>query len=144
MSADVGKIEGPTAAADILSGFQTFAATTAATTLITIPAGRTWVGTISVSVACQNAAANAATAQATGVVTTAGAGVTPAAGSYFRCDALAGANVAAGLVGDSGDNFLSSPFTVAAPVGNSVTVQVAATVSGSSGQVSASAIGALQ
>jgi hypothetical protein len=144
MSADVGKVETPTAAADILSGFQTFAATTAATTVITVPAGRTWVGTVSVSVACQNAGANAATAQATGVVSVAGAGVTPAAGNYFRCDALAGANVAAGTVGDSGDNFLSSPFAVVAPVGNSVTVQAAATITGSGGQVSASAIGALQ
>lgn len=131
-------------AANVLSGFQTFAATTAATTVITIPAGRTWRGTVSISVACQNAGANAATAQATGLVTTAGAGVIPAAGSYFRCDALAGANVAAGTVGDSGDNFLSSPFTVVAPAANPVTIQATATVTGSGGQVSVTATGALE
>ena len=129
---------------DILDGLQTFAATAAATTVITVPAGRTWTGTIAISCACQNAGANAATAQATGIVSTAGAGVLPAAGNYLRCDALAGANVAAGTVGDSGDNFLSSPFTVVAPLGNAVTVQAAATVAGSGGQVSVSAIGALQ
>lgn len=130
--------------ADILDGLQTFAATTAATTVITVPAGRTWVGTIAISCACSNAGANAVAAVATGVVSTAGAGVIPAAGSYLRCDAQAGANVAAGTVGDSGDNFLSSPFQVVAPVGNAVQVQATATIAGTAGQVSVSAIGALQ
>lgn len=131
-------------AATITDGFQTFAATTGATTVVAVPAGRTWNGTITITCACQNAGANAATAQATGVVSTAGAGVTPAAGNYIRCDALAGANVAAGTVGDSGDNFTSVPFTVVAPAGNPVQIQAAATITGSGGQVSVSAIGALQ
>jgi hypothetical protein len=131
-------------AADILAGFQTFAATTAATTVITVPAGRTWVGTVSISVACSNAGANAVAAVATGLVTTAGAGATPAAGSYLRCDAQAGANVAAGTVGDSGDNFLSSPFILVAPTGNAVTLQATATIAGTAGQVSVTAVGTLQ
>lgn len=144
MSTSGGKPEVPTAAADILDGFITGNATAGAANLIVVPAGRTWTGTITISCACQNAGANAAVAQATGVVSTAGAGVTPAAGSWLRCDALAGANVAAGTVGDSGDNFLSSPFTVVAPQGNAVQVQAAITITGSGGQVSVSAVGALQ
>lgn len=128
---------------NILDGFQTFAATTAATTVITVPAGRTWSGVVSVNCACQNAGANAVTAQATGVVSVAGAGATPAAGNYMRVTALAGANVAAGTVGDSGANSQSIPLVVVAPGGNAVTVQCAATVAGSSGEVNVSAVGAL-
>lgn len=140
---DLETSAGGPAAADVLDGFQTFAATGGPTTVITVPQGRTWSGTVTISCATQNAGANAVTGQATGVVSTAGAGVTPVAGNYLRCDALAGANVAAGTVGDSGDNFLSSPFVVVAPVANAVTVQATATIAGSGGQVSVSAIGNL-
>lgn len=130
--------------ADIVDGLQTFAATGGPTTVVTVPAGRTWVGTIAISCACSNAGANAVAAVATGVVSVAGAGASPAAGNYLRCDAQAGANVAAGTVGDSGDNFLSSPFTVQAAVGTPATIQATATIAGTAGQVSVSAIGALQ
>jgi hypothetical protein len=144
MSADTGKIETTSAAGDVLSGFQTFAATTAATTLVTVPAGRTWVGWITLQCAAQEAAAGAVAALATGVISVAGAGVTPAAGNYLRCDALVGANVAAGLTGSDASGSNGSPFTVVAPVGNSVTIQVTATIAGTAGQVNASALGVLQ
>lgn len=144
MSADVGKIETPTAAGDVLDGLQTFGVSTGATTVIQVPAGRTWVGVIAVNVSCQNAGANAATAQATGIVSTAGAGVTPAAGNYVRCTAFAGANVAAGTVGDSDANSVVVPMVVIAPGANAVQVQAAASISGSGGEVNVSAIGVLQ
>jgi hypothetical protein len=122
-------------AATVLAGFQTFAATTGATTVITVPAGRTWSGWVSLSVTVANAGANAVAAAATGTLTTAGAGVTPAAGTYLRCDAFAGANVAAGTVGDQDASTVSMPFVVAAPAGNPVTLQATATIAGSAGQV---------
>lgn len=133
-----------TPSANILDGLVTFNASGGPTLLITVPAGKTWVGTVSISTACQNAGANAALAQATGSVATAGAGVAPAAGTYLRATALAGANVAAGTVGDSGDNFLSTPFVVVAPAGNAVTLTATAVISGSGGEVNVMAVGCVQ
>lgn len=132
-----------TAVANVLDGFQTFGATTAATTIITIPQGRTWVGTITVSCSCLNIAAQAGNAQALGVVTVAGVGVTPPAGSVFAVQALAAANAAGGTVGSQGMNTGATPLTVIAPAGNAVTIQIAATGGGSSMRVDCSAIGVL-
>jgi hypothetical protein len=131
-------------AANILDGYLTFAATTAATTLITIPAGRIWVGTIGASCSCAETAAAVNTAVARAVFTTAGAGVTPAAGTYFVVDARAGQNAATGTAGTSSANYGSIPFVVIAPAGNAVTIQVASSNQGSTSVVDASAIGALQ
>lgn len=130
--------------ADILDGYQTFTSTTGATTVITVSAGRTWVGTISAHVSCQEAAAGAVACQARAVFTTAGTNVTPAAGTYFACEAKNGANAASGLVGDGTSNFCSTPFTIVAPVGNTVTIQVASTNAGTASVVDASAIGVMQ
>ena len=144
VGSDIGKIEGVTAAADIVTGYQGFSATTANTTVVTIPAGRTWVGTVSVECACQEAAAGTVTAQATGIITTAGTGVTPAAGTYGRCDALAGANAATGTVGTDATATLQFPLTVVAPGGNAVQIQASATIAGTGGQVNVTASGTLQ
>ena len=132
------------ATTDILVGYQTFTSTTGATTLITVPAGRTWVGTLSANCACQEVAAGTAAAQARCVFSTSGATVTPAAGSYFAVEAKAGANAASGLVGTQAANFGSTPFTVTAPVGNTALIQVTVTIAGTAGVVDASAIGNLQ
>ena len=128
---------------NITDGFLTFAATTGATTLVTAPAGRTWSGTIVMSCACSNAGANAVAAQATAVLSVVGAGSTPLNGNYVRCDAQAGANVAAGTVGDSGNATLVFPFVFVAPAANTVSLQVTTTQAGSNSQISVSAIGAL-
>lgn len=143
VSGTVSSIAGAPAVANVTDGFQSFAATTAATTLVTVPAGRTWSGWIVMSAACVNAAANAVAAQATGVISVAGAGATPAAGNWIELDALAGANAAAGTVGDGGNSAVAVPFSVVAPGGNSVTIQLASTQAGTTSKVSASAIGAL-
>ena len=75
------------ATASILAGYQSFTSTTAATTLITIPAGKTWIGMIGASVDCAIAAASSTAGQALAVFTTAGANATPAAGTYFAVEA---------------------------------------------------------
>lgn len=130
-------------AADVLAGRQVFTATTAATTLITIPAGRTWVGQVGASVATSVVAAATTAGRASAEISTAGTGVTPGAGVYLGVDALQGANAATGTVGGGNSNFGSTPLTVVAPAGNAVTVQVACTVTGTSGRVDAYASGAL-
>lgn len=128
---------------DILMGRLTFTATTAATTLITVPAGRTWVGHVGASVACALTAAVTNAGRASAVISTAGTGVTPAAGDVFGVDALSGANAATGVVGNGSANSGSMPLTVAAPAGNSVTVQVACTCTGTTSRVDAYASGQL-
>lgn len=130
--------------ADILDGYQTFTSTTSATTLITVTAGRTWVGTIGLNVTCQEVAAGTAACQARGVITTSGTNVTPAAGTYLACEAKNGANAASGLVGDGTANWCSIPFTIVAPVGNTVLIQVASTNVGTASVVDASAVGVMQ
>jgi len=131
-------------AANILDGQRTDVATTAAATLITVPAGRTWIGTVAISCVATEAAAGAAVAFADGVLTTAGAGVTPAAGAVFEVQALAAANAATGTVGSQSAVFGSIRLVVVAPGGNAVTVQAASTISGGSSKVAFSAIGELQ
>ena len=129
---------------NILSGYQTFTSTTSATTVITIPAGRTWVGTIGAACACQEVAAGAVAPQARAVFTTVGTGAIPTAGSYFAVEAKGGANAATGLVGSQDSTAASTPFVAAAPVGNSITIAVASTNAGTVSVVDAWASGMLQ
>lgn len=132
------------AAANILDGTQTFTSTTAATTIITVPAGRIWIGSVVVSCAAQNAAANAVVGEARGTISIAGTGATPAAGTLFEVECLVGANAVAGTVGGGTANRGIVRAVVIAPAGNAVTIQLAATITGTGGRVSASAIGELQ
>lgn len=125
---------------DVLSGALSHTATTAATTLITVPAGRTWSGTITIAAVATTAAASATAGQARAVITTAGAGVTPA-GTLLAAEARAAANAATGTSGDSNSTALSAPVVVVAPAGNPVTVQVASTIT--TGVVDVSALGSL-
>lgn len=130
-------------AANILNGFQSFTVTTAATTLLTVPAGRTWVGEVGATCSVGVAAASVTAGQARVVFATAGAGVTPAAGTVGGCEALAGANAATGTVGSNGSARTRMPLTVIAPAGNAVTVTVATTQAGTASRVDAWASGAL-
>lgn len=130
-------------AADILNGYLNFTSTTGATTLLTVPAGRTWIGHIGASVACRLSAASTANGRATATFTTAGTGVTPAAGTVLVIDSMAGTNAATGTVGTQGSNFGRIPFAIVAPAGNSVTIAVAATATGTGPTVDAYASGAL-
>jgi len=128
-------------AADIVNGFQTFAATTGATTLLTVAAGRTWVGSIGAACAVGIAAASTTAGQARAVFATAGTGVTPAAGTVLAIEAKAGANAATGTVGSNDSRTATMPLTVIAPGGNSVTVTVATTQAGTASVVDAWASG---
>lgn len=130
-------------AANILIGFINTTASGGPTTVITIPAGRTWVGSVTVQCVCYNAAAVTSAAVATGVVTTAGTGVVPAAASYLRCDAVVGADAVGGLDGDQSEAFNTAEMYVVAPAGNSVTVAITSTVTGT-GRVNCTASGLLQ
>lgn len=134
---------GATTAANVLTGYQTFAVTTVATTVLTVPAGRTWVGQVGAACACAVVAGSATVGQARAVFTTAGAGVTPAAGAILAAEAKAGANAATGTTGSNGSRAVQAPFTIVAPVGNAVTVQVTTTQSGTSSVVDAWCTGAL-
>lgn len=124
------------AAADVLAGTVSHTSTTAAATIITVAAGETWRGTIGISCDVGIAAASATAGQALGLITTAGTGVTPSAGTYLACEARAGANAATGTVGGSGSNsVVCQNFVVVAPVGNAVTIQGASTIAGTAGRV---------
>lgn len=109
---------GTGAAANILDGFST-----AAGTLLTIPAGRTWVGTIAINGGVAVAAGGSAT---TGTVTisTAGSGVTPAAGNYLQLVCVAPASGAA-LDGTNAQQEIDCQFQVVSPAANSTTIVVA-------------------
>lgn len=132
-----------TVAADVLSGRQAFTATTVATTIVTVPAGRTWVGQVGASVAVGVNSASTTAGQASALLSVAGAGAIPAAGVYLGVDALAGANAVTGLTGAQGSNYAAATWTVVAPAGNAVTIQVTATCAGTTSKVDAYATGVL-
>jgi len=138
----VATYSGAPAAASILVGHQAQTATTAATTIITIPAGSTWYGTVTVSADVGVAAASATAGQALGTVTTAGAGVTPAAGTVHTCEARAGANAATGNVGSQGNNSCKIEMYINCASGT-CTLQGASTQAGTASRVSFSASGRL-
>lgn len=102
-------------AANILSGSATAANTAAAQTLLTVPAGRTWEGTITVSLTNQATTGSLVNAQ----IKTAGTNVTPAAGSVLL-------TVQAGTVGtvtsDASNFGATGDIYVQAPAGNAVTL----------------------
>jgi hypothetical protein len=95
-------------AANILSNAITVANSVTATTVITIPANRTWYGTI--NVLADNLAATAADVNA--AVKTAGATVTPAAGTVLSYSMDSGAT-GTGLAGTSGPTFVSAGTSAA-------------------------------
>lgn len=133
---------GAVAAEDILTGRGTFEATTPATALVTVPAGRTWAGVVGASVSVGIAAGSSTPGRAGAVFSVAGAGAAPA-GDVFGMDAKAGANAATGTVGGSAANFGSAPLVVVAPAENDVTISVATTNAGTASLVDAFATGRL-
>lgn len=132
------------AAADVVVGHLAHTATTAAAAFLTVAAGKTWRGTVTITCDVANVAGTGTTAgQALGVVATAGAGVTPAAATVLTCEARAGANAATGTVGSQGNNAVAiENFVLIAPAGNSVTLTGDTTIAGTNGRVSYSANGA--
>lgn len=134
---------GTVAAADILCGRIATTATTAATTLITIPAGRTWTGTIGASVALSIAAGTTTAGQASAQLSVSGTNATPTPGIYLGVDARVGAPLATSTTGAQSSNFASAPITAIAPAGNAITIQVATTNVGTAALVDVFALGKL-
>jgi hypothetical protein len=99
---------------NILSSGVAVTNSVAATVLITIPAGRTWYGSICVNA---NNLVGASGSDSFAMVTTAGTGVTPAAGTKLAY------GTATGSSGGQGAG-LSGPTYVTAPSGNAVTLMV--------------------
>lgn len=130
--------------ADLLYGYASFTANATASLLLTVPAGRTWEGSFFASVSAAEAAAGTALAEASVTFATAGIGVVPAAGTYWGIPCLAAQNASGGTVGtdDANSDTIEIPG-ITAPPGNSVTVTVTVTISGTAGRVDASAVGGL-
>jgi hypothetical protein len=124
------------ATANILVGHQAQTVTTVATTIITIPSNRTWVGTITVTCDVANTGAVTTVGQALGTITTVGANVTPAAGTYVTCEARCGANVATGTVGTQGQNSITVPMVVNTGAATA-TLALASTQAGTNSRVAA-------
>lgn len=127
-------------ASNIVAGSQSYTSTQAATTIITIPAGTTWVGEVSISASSSTVAGSATAGQALGVVTTTGAGTTPAAGQVMDCEARNGANAATGTVGSQGNNSCRLTMAVNCASGT-CTIAGATTQAGTASRVSFSATG---
>lgn len=129
-------VEAAPAGANVLVG----RATADAAVIITIPAGRTWKGSVQLSGALGTAAATAG-ASASPTVSTAGVGVVPAAGAIVGLDLRTGGGVATGTVGTNSEAAITAPdVTVIAPAGNAVTLTLQL---GGATLASASAIGLL-
>jgi hypothetical protein len=131
-------------AANVLDAYSQVTVTQAATTILTVPAGRTWVGQIGAACVCTNSAGTAAAAAARASFSIAGAGATPPAGNIFAVEARTGTPTAAAVDGMHLDNFGWVPLTVVAPAGNAVTIQLTTLNVGAYASVDAFAIGALQ
>jgi hypothetical protein len=122
-------------AATIVAGSRT-----ATGTLLTVPAGRTWSGTVTVSVTVVNAAGSAAENAAVWVEP-AGTGANPTAGTALcRAHAAIGA-AAAALNGNASSTPLAMAMWVRAPDDNDVTLEVAS--SGTPESFSVTACGVL-
>lgn len=134
------------ATGDILDGYATVTATTGTTTLITVSAGRTWIGNLCASVDGNKAAAATGNGLVNATFLTTGTGVTPAAGTYWGLGTSIGANAATGTVGTQSANANCSPtFTTTAPAGNSTTINYATTCTSTTACAAhVSAIGNLQ
>lgn len=114
-------------AENLLGGALSHAATTASATLLTVPAGRTWSGTVSIAAAAATAAGSATEGQARAVVSTAGAGAAPS-GTVAAAEARSAPNAATGTVGNAGSTTVTVPVVVVAPAGNPVTLMLTSTI----------------
>jgi hypothetical protein len=136
-----GVVEPVPMAAQVLDAYSSVVATQAATTILTVPAGRVWQGQVTLECGSQEAAAGTVAAQAIGVLSVSGAAAP--VGNVLRADALAGANAAGGTVGADATGSNASPLVIVASATAPALLQLAATVAGTAGQVNASAVGLL-
>lgn len=100
-------------------------ATASGGTIITVPAGRIWIGTVTISASAIVASGGAAVT-ASARVSVLGAGANPPAGDYVRLDLVSPASLLA-AIGTGCNSSISAPLIVAAPVGNSVELRLNST-----------------
>jgi hypothetical protein len=132
-------------ATDILPNSVSVTATTGTTALTTVPAGRTAVGDVCVSVSGSKAAAATGNGEVLGTVLSAGTNVTPAAGTYFEVDTAIGANAATGTAGTNGSDSNCTKWTQTSPAGNSTTINYVTTCTSTTAcRISVSFNGVLQ
>ena len=130
--------------ANIIDGLITHITTTVATTIITIPATRTWKGQITIqAMSMTTGNAGGATNKTTGIISVSGATAVPS-GNVLRCTA-ASSQEASTTQGDVSTATVSTPFIVATGGHNTATIQLATTIGGinQAGEVNAIAIGQL-
>lgn len=135
---------GAPAIGNILSGRVTATSTVAAATIVTITAGKSALVKMGASVSCTVAAASATACDAAATFTTVGAGVTPAAGTLWVCDAKGAANAATGTVGAGGNNSCGDHEQWVSCASGTCTVAVATTAAGTSSLIEAWASGVMQ
>ena len=121
-------------AGNVLDGYTPFGGVA----LLTIPAGRTWAGTLSIEGSLRNAGGSAAI-DAAAIISTTGDGVIPAAGPLLDLR-LSVANSSAGSPGNQSVGQVIQPFTVFATGHGPVTLT---TFASNLTQVSFAASGAL-
>jgi hypothetical protein len=109
-------------AADVLDG-QAQRPSAGTTTILTVPAGRTWVGEVGLSLSASNEPVTA-TGLVTAEIATAGVGVTPPAGQNCAVSVALPSTVTGALSGVSGTAQNVMPLTVIAPAGNAVTITI--------------------
>lgn len=98
----------------------------AGATILNVPAGRTWRGSVAVAVSAV-AAIGAAAVTLAGRVNVAGVGAVPAVGALVECPVSLAVTTATATMGASGHNsVVVTDVLVVAPAGNAVTLAVAA------------------
>lgn len=121
--------------ADIVAGTTAVNNSAASTTIITVPAGRVWTGSVAASVI--DTAAAAATFSSVNVIT-AGTGVSPAAGTIvLQVITTPGGN------GSTGNSLMINSVIVRAPAANAVTINIQASAAATTLQASATCDGIL-
>lgn len=129
-------------AANVLDG----SATANGGTIITVPAGRTWIGTAGVSIDAANPPVTVNGRRTIGIQT-AGAGVSPAAGTtYVGASVNLPDTIAGAVMGESQTADAFSQMVVVAPAGNAVTMILVTATAGviTTSQLLGWAVGVLQ
>jgi hypothetical protein len=130
--------------ANILQGRLGATTNQVAVTLLTIPAGRIWVGQLTIGCAASDNAATTTIASSICTIAVAGAGSIPAAGTIFSLGALSGGNTATGLTASSASNAATISVVVAASTAGPVTITGTITVAGDNSRGDLTAYGLLQ
>lgn len=139
-----GPDSSPIVAANIVSGYAQTGSSGGPTTLLTIPAGRSWKGWIGLTCTAENAAAATGVGVAR-ITISLDANSTPAPGNIMYCEAKVAPNAAGGTTGDTSNNAVAMEHVISASSAGAVNVQYTTVVgSSSAGSAAVMASGMLQ